>query len=385
MTRVLLLDASFAARPIRSWLDAQGLDVRTIGNRSSDLLAQTSVDRHFLENYGHVASVQNIIEHYNIDYVVPGCTDVSMHTALNLSFRNSAFDSIASGRALTNKSDFRKLCCKLGINAPSVVKPEGLPKHAKLIAKPTNSFSGRGISVFDGRDAEAAREALSTARAASATGQAIVEQFVEGSLYSYSAFFENESVTEAVVVREGSSANPYLVDTSYVVPNFPEDVEGAIRSDVEKMARDLGLVDGLFHLQFIWDHERTWFIECSRRCPGDLYPSLIELSTGLPYAGLYASSFVRRPLRIDRLHTASRFILRHTVTADNETYEGLWSKTAGTLVEFHALQPVGGNNSVLAPAARVALLFLEYDSLDELERAFDQYSSRKAYATASPK
>jgi hypothetical protein len=40
MTRALLLDTSFAARPIHDWLLEEGFEVWTIGNRPQDVLAR---------------------------------------------------------------------------------------------------------------------------------------------------------------------------------------------------------------------------------------------------------------------------------------------------------------------------------------------------------
>ena len=53
-----------------------------------------------------------------------------------------------------------------------------------------------------------------------------------------------------------------------------------LKEKVELISERLSLVDGLLHVQFILDSGRYWFVEMTRRCPGDLYSLLIEMSTG---------------------------------------------------------------------------------------------------------
>ena len=79
----------------------------------------------------------------------------------------------------------------------------------------------------------------------------LVEQFIEGQLYSHSAFLEDGKVYIDFIVKEYSSASKYAVDTSYVVPDFSKKLLKAIRKDVQKIARSLHLRNGLIHTQFI--------------------------------------------------------------------------------------------------------------------------------------
>ena len=380
MTSVLLIDTSFAARPVHDFLLEQGFDVWTMGNRPEDLLARRNPERYIQADYSSVAEVQAHVDRLGFDYVVPGCTDVSIDTAIQLTGIKTAFDAPETYDRLANKARFRQLCAELGVCAPGRVMEAELPLAGALIAKPSVSFSGRGITVFDGADQAAAAEALALAKAESRDGKALMETFVEGQLYSFSAFLEGRKVARSVIVREDGSVTPFAVDTSYVDGDFPEAGIAEVRRSVERIAEALQLVDGLLHVQFIWDGALPWLIEVSRRCPGDLYPWLVQLGTGLRHAARYASYFVGIGPPADQ-SSKQRHVLRHTVTAAHRNYELLQCRTAQPLLEFHALAKLGREAPPNDRIDRVGLVFFEYEKKSELVAAHEALVCRQILAT----
>jgi hypothetical protein len=358
--RVLLLDTTFSAAPMLRWLLDQGYDVWTIGNRPEDMLARLWPGRYLREDYSDVNAVQRHIDRLNITYVVPGCTDVSIATATKLRCIKTRFDSEAAHAALSQKDRFGALCKQLGLAVPSRFAPSDLPLTGTLIAKPSDGFSGRGISTFDGQDLPAGRTAIASAQEASPRKTAVLETYVVGQLFSYSAFLEQQDVTEAFFVREACLANPFAVDLSHVVIDMPERAASALRHAVETLARALHLVDGLLHIQFIWDGTTAWLIECCRRCPGDLYARLIELTHHTPYAGRYAAAFVGASLQPQTAPTPKRHILRHTLTSRASQFDGLRMNTPLPVIEAYPLATLGQHMANPGQPERVALLFMEY-------------------------
>lgn len=381
MTRVLLLDTSFAARPIHDWLLSESCEVWVIGNRPNDVLARRDPAHYLQDNYADIDVVQAHVDRLGIDYVVPGCTDISIETAQRLTGLKTVLDSADTYTQITNKGSFRALCDRLNLPAPKRVREDQLPYPGKLIAKPVDAFSGRGIVVFDGQDRDAGLKALADAQAASRNGAALLETYVEGQLYSYSCFLNDHKVVNATIVREDGSVTPYAVDTSYVVWDFPAHGTAILKDATEQIAAELDLVDGLLHIQFIWDAERPWLIELSRRCPGDLYPRLVELSTGQPHAAAYAAHFVGRPVPVPEA-SKHRHIIRHTITARHQNYTSIWMTSPIPVIEFYPVAPLGRTAPPADRIDRVALLFMEYASEDETLTAHRQVLSRAFIQTS---
>src|SRR5690606_25694265 len=107
--------------------------------------------------------------------------------------------------------------------APHAKDAGAFPIAGRFICKPVDAFSGRGISVFNGLDRAGMVTAFNTARRESPSGEALAEPFIEGDLYSYTTFLAKGKPQEWFFVREGSSINPFAVDTSYVSEALPED------------------------------------------------------------------------------------------------------------------------------------------------------------------
>ena len=155
--------------------------------------------------------------------------------------------------------------------------------------KPVDSYSGNGISVVDNPTSEALDKAVNVAQGESRLRKFVIEDYVEGQLYSYSAFLEKGKVKAAFNVAEYSIVNPFVVDTSYVLSQHV--FEPSLQECAETLASALDIQHGLLHLQYIAQGSDFWLIEPARRCPGDLYSELIERATGYPYSQAYIAAF----------------------------------------------------------------------------------------------
>ena len=142
--------------------------------------------------------------------------------------------------------------------------------------------------------------------------------------------FAHGEVVADFIVREDCTTNPFTVDTSCVEFDFDEGVLAELRKDAFKLFKALEMQNGLIHSQFILGEGGYWVIEVTRRCPGDLYALLIEMSTGYPYGASYAASFLGEdPVPRSAARLQER-IVRHTAT----------SKLGQSLWGFHFTQPV---------------------------------------------
>ncbi|EIG63513.1 hypothetical protein [Bradyrhizobium sp. WSM1253] len=377
--KVLLVDAAFGAAPIYAALIEAGHDVWVISKRPDDLLARAAADRWIQEDYSDAAIVQRLIDYFKFEAIVPGCTDISLETCLKVSRQNTTLDTAAANYALSHKSTFREVCELLNLPAPRLVKAAQFPRQGRYICKPVDAFSGRGITVFDGQSVGEFRAALAAAQSASRSGEALVETLVDGPLYSCSGFLKTYSFEQVFFVREGMSANPYAVDTSYVVDDLQSSGFKLVVDGLERLARHLELKDGLLHTQFLMSDGGPSIVEVTRRCPGDLYSLLIEYATGYPYAAKYAAcaaGYEFTPGRMNR-----RYILRHTVTADSKSiFGGLYTFPSAPFVAFFPIAKMG-DELLARQGNRAGILFTEYPDTDHLLRAYDGFLKRQSYST----
>ncbi|HAS8599175.1 TPA: ATP-grasp domain-containing protein [Vibrio vulnificus] len=339
-----------------------------MGNRAGDALAMRAGPKWINQDYSQIESVKHIVADYKFDYILPGCTDLSIEVCQEVVDTYDFFDAPEAYQYLGDKEHFRKMCAELDLLSPQRKQREDFPLPGRYICKPVDAFSGRGVSVIEGMDIDSVANADEVARSVSHTGRSLFETFVEGQLYSYSAFIERLKVVESFVVIEGSSSNPYAVDTSYVDDEFNEDARAVLKKSIEAIAQHLQLRDGLVHLQFILADGQPYLIEITRRCPGDLYSKLIEYSTGFDYAGKFASYFLKEPYSTQR--TESQPIVRHTVSSMELChYDGLNFIEPTKIKAFFPLlslgeevQPRQGN--------RVGILFCQDERVERLYKSF---------------
>jgi hypothetical protein len=379
--KVLLLDTAFASLPIYDFLVQGGHDVWVMGNRPNDLLARKAGANWIEQDYSQVDAVESHIINLDIERVVPGCTDVSIECCSQLSVSPDLRDSAEVNKVLIDKQRFRALCERLELPAPRVVAESAFPLPGTFIAKPADSFSGRGISVFDGNDLRGLRQGIDVARRASPTSRVLIEHFIRGELYSCSAFVEGQRLNDVFFVREGSSVNPFAVDTSYLAWDVPSEALGILRDGLERLCAFLQLKDGLLHTQFILSGNQSLIVEVSRRCPGDLYPLLIEYTTGFRYAAKYASHFLGEGLP-ERLKQRQH-VLRHTVAADVDSFfEGLVFTQSQRIHGFFPIAAMGERLRA-RQLNRAGILFCECSSYPDLTNTYRQFLERRSYRVAT--
>jgi biotin carboxylase len=316
MARTLLVDTNRAAKPIFDALCAQGHEVWVVGGRRDDYLA-TTTPRYVCLDYSDTAGLAEFATQKGFDLLIPGCNDLSYEVCARIGLgRYPGLDSPEATQSLNNKGLFRTIAREIGVPVPAVLTKEEAVGRQRVIVKPVDSFSGRGMTALTNASWDDITDAVRKAETVSSTGSAIIEELVAGQLLSHSAFVHDKRVAHDFVVIEHCVANSFTVDTSRVVHDFDKSVRSALRKDVSKLAERLKLVDGLVHTQFILDGARYWFIEVTRRCPGDLYSLLIEFSTGFPYASAYVAPFCGHNTAFSNMAATHRHhIIRHTISS----------------------------------------------------------------------
>lgn len=377
----LIVDTNFSSAPIYDYLSNQGHRVYVIGNNPNDYLAVISKN-YINSDYTKHNLLLNAVDEYDIDYVIPGCNDHSYEACSMLNDHICNIDDYKTNHILMNKSKFRQFSHDNNISIPAVFSQMDvlkINKPTELIVKPVDSFSGKGITKVISTDKSSLEEAIKIARGESRKNEYLIEEFIEGQLYSHSAFIEDQSILQDFFVQEHGSVNPFVVDTSYVLNDFPKEIGKGIQKEIEKISTLLKLSDGLVHTQFIVNDGKFWLIEITRRCPGDLYSKLINLSTGFDYSGNYAKKFIGQSYDKVKLKSNYQSVIRHTITT-NKTgwFEYLSFKVDLALIDFHIFKR-SGSHIEPSPKGRIGVLFANAGTIEELSRLLNKFISRLVY------
>ncbi len=185
-------------------------------------------------------------------------------------------------------------------------------------------------------------------------------------------------VAHDVIVEEHGTANPFVVDTSRVLPVVSTGLREKLRHAIEVLADALKLGDGLVHTQFILDGEQPWLIEITRRCPGDLYSQLIELSGGTGYVSNYVRPFLGLPVAVQPLQPYVP-IMRHTITVPTaQGFDHLHFRQA-LLMERWVPLSLTGDRLQPSPAGRIGILFARAEDEKQLNRLYAATLARQLY------
>ena len=381
MPRVLLVDTNFSSAPIHDYLGREGCEVFVMGGNPNDFLAKTS-ENYIPIDYSNVDDLRREVEARNIDFVVPGCNDRSYHVSSVVAQERglAGIDRPEVSEAINSKEKFRELAGRLGLPIPRVLGRDDPGRHGKVVVKPVDAYSGRGVTIVDRRDGEGELEAaIERARSFSRTGGFLIEEFVSGQLYSHSAFIEAGRVIEDFIVEEHCTANQFVVDTSRVVFDFPEHIRVSLREDVRILAAGLALGDGLVHTQFIRNGDDYWLIEVTRRCPGDLYSRLIELSTGFNYVENYVRPFLGKKPRLNVKAGERGYVIRHTVSQREAGRFLSMGFKVPVLIETQVPLLATGEELQGSPKGRASLLFMRAASEVDVRQLFDRVVRRDLY------
>lgn len=382
MSKVLLVDTNYSSTPIYHSLIQDGHDVYVAGNNSTEILAK--ICKNYINiDYSDSEELAKIIKSKNIEKIIPGCTDVSYASCAKIGEKNPTLwmgDSYKNFLIINNKRQFKETASNLNIPIPKSYEDINSAKKAakKLIIKPADSFSGKGISTVHSDDRNALLKAISYAKNISPSKKIIIEDFVNGQLYSYSAFLSNHQVQSAFLVQEDCTLNPYSVDSSFVIHDKKSEIRKKLSIYIERLSKHLNLTDGLIHTQFICNKNEFWLIEITRRCPGDQYSNLIEYSTGFPYAKQYKNYFLRE---VNNIETASPIkknkIIRHTVSTNtNGILKSIEFKKHQKIKKYISLKKLG--DSISNPnGERIGLLFI--DAKKHKKKIYQNFLERNFY------
>ena len=375
------MDTNFSAKPIYDYLIKTGAEVFVVGGNPEDALAK-SAKNYINLDYSKISELKALIKDLAVDYLVPGGNDFSYKicSEINTDFNFCNIDSIEVEQIIDDKEKFRKFTSKINLHVPRIIESDQIKDFLPVIVKPVDAYSGRGMTIVYEVNNDKIAEAINLAKKFSKSQKYIIEEFVQGQLYSHSAFIVDGEIMIDFIVEEHCIVNPYVVDTSRVVFNFDKNILKQIRNDITLFAKRLNLADGLMHTQFICDGNTFWLIEANRRCPGDLYSKLIEYSTGFPYAEYYARPFINETNKISNFEIVKSNVFRHTVTVGVKgIFNSISISSPINILEFTPLS-LTGDRIEESPFSRIGLMFGYLSSESDLLQLINKAINRTLYS-----
>lgn len=293
-----MIGSSAGMLEIATKIKAYGHYLIVVGINSDDPCHKIA-DKSVFADYSNSLKCGELVKGLEIEFVVPGSNDVAFETSHYIAKLRGLphYDTCNAIKMLHNKKGFRKLLDEVGLKQPRIYDPEYIRntpetlQQTTLLIKPELSFSGRGISMI--RDIEHLTPAIELAMKSSRNGGCVIEEYIEGSLFSVSAFLENKAVKNTFFVNEFCFTNPYAVCASFTPSTLKNDLQNYVKVSVSKIAKHLNLKNGLIHIQFIMNnYDEIYFIECMRRMIGDFYAKNIIHAYGIDYYDLYLRPFL---------------------------------------------------------------------------------------------
>ncbi len=373
--KLLILNGSHSEIPLIKSAKNIGFYVITSGNNPK-LIGHQYADEYCFADYSDPDAVLKIAKKMNIDAVCSCCNDFGIISASYISEKMHlpGHDSHETTKILHHKDLFKKFTIENNIATPfaegfnnieralSSIKQRKFP----LIIKPIDMSGGKGVSLV--RAEQDVSDAVELSFSYSHAKRIVIEDFMEGTQHSFSTFIVKGKVVFYFSDNEYSYPNPYLVSTSAAPSVNVNEVADDLIKAIEKMTKKLSLKDGIFHIQYIYNNNKAYILEITRRCSGDLYPYPVDYSTGFDWAGWIVNAETGMDCSDFPVVSQKGFCGRHCIMStrngmikniiidkkiEDNIYDKLIWLQAGDLI-----------NNYLADKAGVVLL--KYDSMNEM-------------------
>ena len=325
--KLLLLGGGHAEIPLIKAAQELGWYVITTGN-AREGLGHPYADKNVFADFSDKEAMLELASSENVQAVCSGCNDFALLSTVYVceKLRLPGHDSYTTSLEIHHKDKYRALATRLGIPTPHALVIQNSADFESAIAqltfpiivKPVDLTGGKGIHRAE--NAKEARAAYKDACNRTRQDHVVVEEFVEGTNHGFSAMLVKGKVAFAFADNEQYFVNKYMVSGANTPSTTSGESLAKLRDYSERIAKELHLVDGILHIQYIEKADGTpIIIEICRRPPGDLYIKFVKYATGIDYpkfiimaeTGMDISSIADVPTQ--------GFWLRHCLMSDVQT------------------------------------------------------------------
>ena len=288
--KLLVIDAKNNALPFIIEAKKLGFYVVTTGNNST-FIGHRYADEYIYCDFSDYEAMIRLCEENDICATSCGMSDPASYPSAYLGeyFGWKGHDSLETVKTLHNKDKFKEFTKENGIQAPVSTPYSDLEaaladidSHVlPVIVKPVDCAGGQGISVIRSREEYA--PAITAACERSVGKRIVVEPYLEGTQHSFSAFLVDQKVVNYCSWDDLTYEGSYKISKGCAPASYenPEYVNGVLCREIEKIAKKLHLVDGLFHLQCIVKDGEPYIIEVMRRAPGHWTTVMASNASGI--------------------------------------------------------------------------------------------------------
>lgn len=288
--KIAILGASYLQKPLFEKAKEMGIETHCFAWEDG-AVCKDIADFFYPISVLDKEAILEVCSSVKIDGITTIATDICIPTisfvGVNL---NLIVNSIHSSLISTNKGLMRKAFNDFGLLSPkyNIVSKFNLnllrdfdnPK----IVKPVDRSGSRGITKVLNK--QHIKNAVKKSIEESITGQAIIEDFIEGVEVSVEAISWNGKHTVLAITDKVTTNAPHFVELEHHQPSFlSNEIKERIIDLTNKSLQSLNIEYGASHSEFkITESGEIYVIEVGARMGGDFIGSdLIQLSTGYDY------------------------------------------------------------------------------------------------------
>lgn len=395
MKKLLLLGGGHAEIPLIQAAQELGYYVITTGN-AKEGLGHPYANKNVFADFSDKEAMLALAKSEGVDAVCSGCNDFALLSTAYVCEQLGlpGHDSFETSLQIHHKDKYRALATRLGIETPkaiSVYNEDGFEDALKnlrfpIIVKPVDLTGGKGILRANNR--EEALVAFKNATSRTRESHIVVEEFVTGTNHGFSAYLVNQKVAFYFADNEQYYLNKYMVSGANTPSTTSAKGLAQLVTDSEKIAKELNLVDGILHIQYIERDDGTpVIIEICRRPPGDLYIKFVKYATGIDYPKFLMlaetgderrkeicdTQFIEESaaeIRRHNRHEHSPYWLRHCIMADREgivkDVEFSDAIQRNIIEKFMWFKP--GEQITDKMYYKAGIVFLRFETLEEMQQ-----------------
>jgi biotin carboxylase len=233
-------------------------------------------------------AVLELARRERIDGILAPATDVALETAAYVAAALALpGPSVEGARILTSKCDFRQLLAREGLPCPrffAVNSPKATLDQYDLssnawVIKPNRASGAKGVFIVDYpvRDGKHLREAITL----SVDGQAIIEQWLDGTQHTCEGFLVGGDLAFVMVTDRKTAKRPYAATAGHFVPTRLErQTQIDLLTQLQAIFDALGLRDGPFDCDFVATSSGIYLLEVTPRLGGNCLSALVQAACG---------------------------------------------------------------------------------------------------------